>query len=108
MLSTAPQSFRTFFSKPGLRYIGRISYGIYIYHMIIFTLMHEWFRPWLVTYLHSMPMTLVIKWILSVPLVLLTATFSWFGLEKPMLALKDRFRARARSTETRREGVLST
>jgi peptidoglycan/LPS O-acetylase OafA/YrhL len=68
-----------------LLYIGKISYGIYLYHNFIpyfFDLKIEWMPDLLVMY--------VIQFLRFSFLVILS-TFSWYVVEKPFLRIKDRF-----------------
>jgi len=71
-----------------LRYLGKISYGLYVYHLAVI-----WFvgriRDW-----WSLPGEPVAKFytaILAFPLTVLIASLSYFLLEKPLLNLKERF-----------------
>ena len=63
-----------------LRFVGRVSYGLYVWHPYVFTavfkLLH-YRRPWLEAGLCTV-------------LVFVTACVSWYGFERPFLRLKDR------------------
>ena len=63
------------------RGIGRVSYGLYIWHMPIFAATAR--------YTQSYPLVLQITIALSA--LLLVTLFSWFCIEKPFLRLKPRF-----------------
>ena len=78
-----------------LRYVGRISYGIYVQHTFVRTLLFglgalpglaplgQWLRA---TAQHPL------RWApFATATVLLTATASWYLFERPLNALKDRF-----------------
>jgi peptidoglycan/LPS O-acetylase OafA/YrhL len=79
-------------SASALRYTGKISYGLYIYHMIVFTLLHAYFRPWLGSIV-SWPTSaiLVTKWLVALPAIAVIASVSWILFERPILGLKARF-----------------
>ena len=68
-----------------LCYIGEISYGLYLYHMIVFNVFHELSRKY-----SAVPTTLVVAAELAVSFALAMA--SWRFIEKPVLSLKDRLR----------------
>lgn len=71
--------------KP-LRYIGRISYGLYLYHMLINRLMLE-YLPGI-----SVPIFLAMSLILSV----LTASLSYIALETPLKGIRRRLGSHVR------------
>lgn len=72
-----------------LLYVGKISYGIYLYHTLM---------PWTVEkatrYLH-MPMTIPepgpLRFLFTLVSTLIAASLSWHFLERPLNRLKDRF-----------------
>jgi peptidoglycan/LPS O-acetylase OafA/YrhL len=89
---------KTLLEHPISSYLGRISYGIYIYHNFVYN------------YYHSPPTHIVVRglnkfyrmlpfldgiWVvkLSILLAITTAlaSISWFIIEKPINALKDKF-----------------
>ncbi len=63
-----------------LCYLGRISYGIFLYHMVIIHAVNR----------HLGPRTLVSD-VVAVGLSLAAAAISWEYFEKPIAGLKDRF-----------------
>jgi peptidoglycan/LPS O-acetylase OafA/YrhL len=82
-------------ASPPLRYIGRISYGIYVQHTFVRTLLlglgavpglaavGAWLRE---TSRHEL------RWApFATATVLLTATVSWYAFERPLNDLKARF-----------------
>ena len=80
--------FTAFLELPAMRYLGKISYGLYIYHFPII-----WFA-WRVrdvipgmTETVAKPLTAIISAIFT----LLIASLSYRFLEQPILNLKDRF-----------------
>ena len=75
-----------FLESPPLRYLGKISYGLYVYHFPII-----WFairvRDFGVVDPYAKPVIALISFIVT----LLVASLSYKYLEKPLLNLKDRF-----------------
>jgi len=74
-----------------LRWIGKYSYGIYVYHAIVFMFVGIWFagRPWYGNWLlHSIALC-GFAWLLSFGV----AWISYEAIEKRFLRLKSRFRA---------------
>jgi len=83
--ATQPSSLIDRLGHPWLRYLGRISYGMYIFHVLVITLI---VRAWGYT---GMP---VAGW--GLPLVafaatILAGTLSWYGIEEYFLRLRRRF-----------------
>ncbi len=70
-------------SWPPLAHMGQISYGLYLYHQLI------WAPDWAVLPVPSG------RLLVDSALSLAAATASWFLLEKPLLHLRDRRRSRA-------------
>jgi peptidoglycan/LPS O-acetylase OafA/YrhL len=78
----------------GLVFIGQISYGLYLYHHIVFFVSDDWARargfggaPWIDA--------------VKVALTFALAALSWAYVERPILALKDRFSYRRRFLPSR-------
>ena len=73
-----------------LRYIGKISYGIYLLHYPLFLLWAHWFASQ-----NFLPVNEVARNVLAFAgqmlLAVLAASLSWHLLEKPILRLKERF-----------------
>jgi peptidoglycan/LPS O-acetylase OafA/YrhL len=69
------------FSWGPLQYVGRISYGLYLWHFIVFWFVRQNvdFHPYA-------------RWVLQVAASLAIATISYRLVERPFLRLKDRFR----------------
>jgi peptidoglycan/LPS O-acetylase OafA/YrhL len=80
--------FNAFLEMPAMQYLGKISYGLYVYHYPI-----VWFSGRVRDLIPAMsetvakPVIAVIAFIFT----LLAAALSYRFLEKPMLNLKDRF-----------------
>lgn len=75
-----------FLEMPWLRYLGRISYGMYVYHLAVI-----WFVWNLVDELTKSDMAIWIKPAIALPVTVIIATLSFYFLERPILNLKDRF-----------------
>lgn len=75
-----------FLSLPPLRYLGRISYGVYVYHWLLDP---YYVSIWKRLGLHA-TLDHVSEGCLKSATVMLIAAASWHGFEKPILALKDR------------------
>ncbi len=73
--------------KP-LIYLGKISYGIYVYHNLVPVLLSSIFHQFGATY----PETGWFTFLTSTTITLLIATLSWFLFEKPINNLKRYFR----------------
>lgn len=84
--------FVRFLDWPPLQYIGKISYGLYIYHFpIVFFFPVNWFVGWIRAVGISenlVPLLILISSFLSTVAI---ASLSYYVWEKPFLKLKDRF-----------------
>lgn len=84
--------------NPVSQYLGRISYGLYLYHNFVFNVYHTpptyiTVRAWrritdILPFLHS---SYFFEFSYYLTLTILVATVSWFLIEKPINALKDRY-----------------
>jgi peptidoglycan/LPS O-acetylase OafA/YrhL len=75
-----------FFSAAPLRFLGQISYGIFIYHLILFFFMEPYLALWGIGPKES-PMV----WsIVMLALTLAVSSASWFWLEKPVVRMAKR------------------
>lgn len=76
-------------SLPPLIYIGRISYGIYVYHFFV----PEALAPLLERFhLTGDGVALVaVRFVIYFGVTMIVASLSWFLMEKPINSLKDRF-----------------
>ncbi len=68
------------FSLPALRYTGRISYGLYVFHPAVFVFVLARTRGW------RTPVQLIGCF----AAVFLVALLSWYGMESRLLRLKDK------------------
>ncbi|GAB3339285.1 acyltransferase [Larkinella ripae] len=89
---------RWFLENPVSRYLGQISYGLYIFHNLVYNYYHTppshpTIRIWnkLATFVPGIDDFFVLKFFYFVLLTVFVASLSWFLLEKPINALKDRF-----------------
>jgi len=84
--------------NPVSQYMGRISYGLYLYHNFVFNFYHTQpthftVRAWrritdVVPFLSS---SYVFQFSFFLALTVLLATLSWYLIERPVNNLKDRF-----------------
>ena len=81
-------SIARFLTLPGMMFAGRISYGLYIYHILVAMLLPRW-TPASLQFLITTPS---LRLILFGLVTLALATLSWYALEQPI----NRFRTRKR------------
>ncbi len=73
--------------SPPLRYLGKISYGLYVYHYGVIAIVGAVFKTYAFDYsLRSFPFFLA-----SMGATIIVATLSFYLLEKPIINLKDKF-----------------
>jgi peptidoglycan/LPS O-acetylase OafA/YrhL len=83
-------------ARPWLVWTGRLSYGFYLWHYPVFAVvMHPMAPYW----------PLEVSAPLAVALTLLTTAASYYGLERPLLRLKDRLHAPAGPPAARRHAA---
>lgn len=70
-----------------MRYLGKISYGLYVYHYGIIAIAVAFFREYNLPYSVRSPQMFVV----AMGTTLLIATLSFYLLEKPIINLKDKF-----------------
>jgi peptidoglycan/LPS O-acetylase OafA/YrhL len=78
-----------------LRYLGRISYGLYVYHFPI-----VWFSLRIVDLGVSPPLLQPLSMLIALATTILIASLSFHFMERPITNLKDRFFS-LRPAETR-------
>ena len=80
--------FNRFLETKVLKYLGKISYGLYVYHLAVI-----WFvgriRDWWPVF--EEPTAKLLTALIAFPLTVLIASVSYFLMERPILNLKDRF-----------------
>jgi peptidoglycan/LPS O-acetylase OafA/YrhL len=79
------------FTPRWLRYVGNVSYGVYIYHYALILIAAEVTRG-MASHL-GVPISLVngARWAVLLPLIFLVSEGSWRYFESPLLRLKARF-----------------
>lgn len=82
-----------------LRFLGKISYGVYIYHTIFFVL--YWSTP-LYRLADSLPWPHLWHLLFQISLPIPVAAASWYLLEQPILRLKRFFESDAQRSSERR------
>jgi len=82
---------RNFFSLPILMHIGRLTYGLYIFHfMVIYSLIYVCRNELHITARLTL---MLISWPLGLAITYGLARLSWRFIEAPCLALKARYRS---------------
>jgi peptidoglycan/LPS O-acetylase OafA/YrhL len=81
---------RRFFSLRFMRFLGRYSYGIYVYHVLFWSIMIDRLH-WLQAHLHSRLIAGFVYLLLWCACSLLLAVVSYKYFESPFLRLKERF-----------------
>jgi peptidoglycan/LPS O-acetylase OafA/YrhL len=92
-ISTHPYSLcGRFFSSTFLRFMGKYSYGIYVFHGLLIFWFYETFGPpVLIRLTHSYLAAYVLYFLLASTLSLAVAILSWHAFEKHFLKLKRYF-----------------
>ena len=83
--ATQPSTLIGRLRYPWLRYLGRISYGMYIFHVLVITLV---VRAWTQAGIPAAGWRLPL---LAFAATVLAGTLSWYGIERFFLGLKRRF-----------------
>jgi len=78
--------FTRFLEWRVLRYLGKISYGLYVYHFPI-----VWFSGRIADFGIAPPLVKPLTALLALLATILVASFSFHFLERPIIHLKDRF-----------------
>jgi peptidoglycan/LPS O-acetylase OafA/YrhL len=84
--------------NPVSQYLGRISYGLYLYHNFVFNVYHTQpthftVRAWrrITDVLPFLNSSYFFQFSFYLSLTIILATVSWFLIEKPINSLKDRY-----------------
>jgi peptidoglycan/LPS O-acetylase OafA/YrhL len=80
-----------------ISYLGQISYGLYLYHNVVYNYYHvdgNTIIGYLTKYMpilsSEMPIFIFCKFLVSLIIVISLASFSWFVIEKPVNSFKNR------------------
>ena len=84
---------------PWLRYLGKISYGMYVYHLPLI-----WFVERFSEEHVQGEMTHWMRVVISLSATILIATLSFYLLERPILNLKDRYFSWSKAPPSREPG----
>lgn len=76
-----------FLQLPWLRYLGKISYGVYVYHFPVMWFVARFFEK----HIEQDETAFWLNVLVSFSLTILISTLSYYVLERPILNLKDRF-----------------
>jgi peptidoglycan/LPS O-acetylase OafA/YrhL len=91
MTTMSSEPVRNFFALPFLTHIGRLTYGLYIFHfMVIYSLIYVSRNE---LHIASRLTLMAISWPLGLSITYVLARLSWRFIEAPCLALKERYRA---------------
>jgi peptidoglycan/LPS O-acetylase OafA/YrhL len=71
-----------------LQYLGRISYGTYVYHFALFFFFADWMK-WLGMKVQKAPNETVASFFVAVVFTYVIAALSWHLVEGPILRLKN-------------------
>jgi peptidoglycan/LPS O-acetylase OafA/YrhL len=75
------------FENAALIYIGKISYGIYLYHNLM-----QWLSPFFLKFVGlQLPANEYIKFVIYLAVTLMVSSLSWYVIETPINTLKSRF-----------------
>jgi peptidoglycan/LPS O-acetylase OafA/YrhL len=84
------------FGNPVSVYLGKISYGLYLYHLFVPGLIRWTMKMYGIPVLSEAWM-----WVLYSLLTLTLTSLSWYLIEQPVNQLKDRFRYESKGVEGR-------
>ncbi|MBU6453059.1 MAG: acyltransferase [Cyanobacteria bacterium REEB67] len=85
------KGLRAFFALPFLRHVGKLTYGLYMFHFLVIYSLVFVARNQL--HISSRLVFILISWPLGLALTYCLARLSWRFIEAPSLAAKERFRA---------------
>ena len=80
-----------FMSHPLLRFFGRYSYGLYVYHILLPALLLSSVPRWLEAHVHSRVAGIAISVAIEIPLIMVGTLLSYHYFEVPFLRLKRFF-----------------
>jgi peptidoglycan/LPS O-acetylase OafA/YrhL len=85
---------------PPMVYLGRISYGVYVLHLIVLYLVDRALHHWLVPEFWQRSYAWFVLSLFTGLTTLLLAMISWYRMERPINRLKHRFRYQPRLAAT--------
>ncbi len=88
---TRTSIFSAFFSNPVLRFFGRYSYGLYVYHYTLQDAMLPFLQPWLQRLTYSKLLLVLLNGGIVLLVTILLAVVSFEMFEKRVLSLKRFF-----------------
>lgn len=78
---------KPFVENAAVIYIGKISYGIYLYHNLM-----QWLLPFFLKFVGlQLPANEFIKFVIYLAVTLMVSSLSWYVIETPINKLKNRF-----------------
>ncbi len=89
-----------FLEMPWLRYLGKISYGMYVYHLALIWFAWELFEE----RAQDGPEYYWLKFAIALSATILVSTLSYYFLERPILNLKERFFAWSKAPDDESPG----
>ena len=96
-MSLRPESFTASAMRVGfLRFLGKYSYGIYVYHQVIRVPLERYFRAFLESQIHSKVLLHLTDLIICLLIIIPIAVLSYHLYEAPFLKLKKYFSYSAR------------
>jgi peptidoglycan/LPS O-acetylase OafA/YrhL len=91
LISNSDNRFLILFNLKFLRFTGKISYGIYLYHALVFGILDA------IVFHYKINFNEIALFIIKVVLTYFIAIFSWRLIEKPILRFKDKVSYKASS-----------
>ena len=90
-----------------LQFLGRISYGLYLYHVPVFVLLTQWLTPRLI---RSFGQSTLLSYAVAVACIFATVLLSWISwmvIEKPILRFKRFFTYSQKKQGSRAQAAVS-
>jgi peptidoglycan/LPS O-acetylase OafA/YrhL len=87
-LCLEPGTLRTFFENPALRWLGKISYGVYVYHLLLYDVFQK-LTVWMAPHASPQASSLLLVAVAACG-TLLIASLSFYTFERSFLLLKEK------------------
>jgi len=101
LTSTEKSILNSFFELPFIRFFGKLSYGLYVYHGIFRPLFEKFFdRHELISITGSPLLGVVLYFIICISITVLISWISWHFFEKYFLKLKRYFKTLERKSDS--------